>query len=176
MSREPGPPRRPTCSDKDAAFRTVKGGSPTQFAHMMHDLDARRIFANSVEGVVDGESRLLRAGTDPRAGGLSVLGSRSLPSRWTACGHGTRSSRSHPLSYLKCPWRRLLFTGRSAGRLRLMRGQVARRSGVAGRRTRRLKQRRPPAAPSLLAARDMSLRRPAGRPVNSNWRSCLHHP
>ena len=31
-----------------------------------------------------------------------------------------------------------------------------------------LRQRRPPAAPSLLAARDMSLRRPVGRPVKSN--------
>ena len=36
-------------SDKDAVFRAVKDGSPTQFAHMMHDLNVRMIFANSAE-------------------------------------------------------------------------------------------------------------------------------
>ena len=36
-------------SDKDAVFRAVKDGSPTQFAHMMRDLNVRMIFANSAE-------------------------------------------------------------------------------------------------------------------------------
>jgi hypothetical protein len=34
-------------SDKDAVFRAVKDGSPTQFAHMMRDLNVRMIFANT---------------------------------------------------------------------------------------------------------------------------------
>ena len=65
----------------------------------------------------------------------------------------------------------LLFTGRPAGRLGLMRGQGARRSGVAGRRTRTLaRAQTAPPSRRALAPRcpRYEPRRPAGRPVNSN--------
>ena len=48
------------------------------------------------------------------------------------------------------------FHDPAGGTPRLMRGQGTRRLGAYTRRTRKLKQRRPPAAPSLLAAHEMS--------------------
>ena len=57
--------------------------------------------------------------------------------------------------------------GPTGGMPRFMRGQGARREGTAGRRTRPkdgLRQRRPPAAPSFLAAHDMSRNVPPAGP------------